>query len=158
MIERIPRRILMLILLPPVALLVVIGLVNFDLMVSIVVRLIPVIAIVGVIDFNRITVEHSRGLLCRVACHTLSTQIMIIRTQLPTFWYRGMNLYRFSSILGSTIHPSNWSHWSGTPYRLQRFVQAQVACIAQSTASSSSPFGSFRHLSATALFSFTMKP
>jgi len=62
MIERIPRRILMLILLPPVALLVVIGLVNFDLMVSIVVRLIPVIAIVGVIDFNRITVEHSRGM------------------------------------------------------------------------------------------------
>jgi len=51
MIERIPRRILMLILLPPVALLVIIGLVNFDLMVSIVARLIPVIAIVGVIDF-----------------------------------------------------------------------------------------------------------
>ena len=62
MIERIPRRILMLILLPPVALLVIIGLVNFDLMVSIVARLIPVIAIVGVIDFNRITVEHSRVL------------------------------------------------------------------------------------------------
>ena len=62
MIERIPRRILMLILLPAVALLVIIGLVNFDLMVSIVARLIPVIAIVGVIDFNRITVEHSRGL------------------------------------------------------------------------------------------------
>ena len=51
MIERIPRRILMLILLPPVALLVIIGLVNFDLMVGIVARLIPVIVLVGVLDF-----------------------------------------------------------------------------------------------------------
>jgi len=50
MIERIPRRILMLILLPAVALLGVIGLVNFDLMMGIVVRLIPVIVIVGVLD------------------------------------------------------------------------------------------------------------
>ena len=41
----------MLILLPPVALLVVIGLVNFDLMVGIIARLIPVIVIVGVLDF-----------------------------------------------------------------------------------------------------------
>ena len=51
MIERLPRRILMLIMLPAVVLLVVIGLVNFDLMVGIVARLIPVIAIAGVLDF-----------------------------------------------------------------------------------------------------------
>ena len=50
MIERIPRRILMLILLPAVALLVIIGLVNFDLMVGIIARLIPVIVLVGVLD------------------------------------------------------------------------------------------------------------
>jgi hypothetical protein len=51
MVRRILRGILILVLAVPVACLVIIGLMDFDLLVSIIVRLIPVIAVVGVFGF-----------------------------------------------------------------------------------------------------------
>jgi putative flippase GtrA len=51
MVRRILRGILMLVLAVPVACLVIIGLIDFDLMVSIVTRLIPVIVVIGVFGF-----------------------------------------------------------------------------------------------------------
>lgn len=51
MVRRILRGILMLVLAVPVACLIIIGLMDFDLMVSIITRLIPVIVVVGVFGF-----------------------------------------------------------------------------------------------------------
>jgi len=51
MVRRILRSILMLVLAVPVACLVIIGLIDFDLMVSIVTRLIPVVVVIGVFGF-----------------------------------------------------------------------------------------------------------
>jgi len=51
MVRRILRGILILVLAVPVACLVIIGLMDFDLMVSIITRLIPVIVVIGVFGF-----------------------------------------------------------------------------------------------------------
>ena len=51
MVRRILRSILMLVLAVPVACLVIIGLIDFDLMGSIVTRLIPVVVVIGVFGF-----------------------------------------------------------------------------------------------------------
>jgi putative flippase GtrA len=51
MVRRILRGILILALTLPVVCLVIIGLMDFDLMVSIVTRLIPVIVVIGVLGF-----------------------------------------------------------------------------------------------------------
>ncbi|OIP27471.1 MAG: hypothetical protein COY46_03465 [Chloroflexi bacterium CG_4_10_14_0_8_um_filter_46_9] len=51
MVRRILRGILMLVLAVPVTCLIIIGLIDFDLLVSIVTRLMPVIVVIGVFGF-----------------------------------------------------------------------------------------------------------